>query len=277
MQTSVSLLAILGFGVASSALAEIISDLSTSPLDESRALSIKKEQFWRAVMESTDVKSVSKHVQLCDEADAFIEQLPPQNTYVHDKLREASMRLRRANEALLTQAVSTSEEAQKRLAEAGGGASWTDGVSFSNAFSSAIRMFVGEGDYFQRLAKDVANRQAETMPVLRGAANSLGGVLGDCRKVSSLGFDIHKYNIYNRGTPETPSSAKALADRFIEAARTTRQEFMALTMGPIHSLVKDTQGKAERPAATVVHAELEQQWQSFGMGSSQETEQLINM
>merc|ERR1719445_1102280 len=44
---------------------------------------------------------------------------------------------------------------RRRLLAADGGASWSDGVSFSNAFLYAIRMFVGEGDYLQRMVEPV--------------------------------------------------------------------------------------------------------------------------
>merc|ERR1719313_25624 len=60
-------------------------------------------------MESAEGKNVAKRVELCEEAEALASSLPAENTYVKAKLREASMRLRRASEALLSQSVRTSE------------------------------------------------------------------------------------------------------------------------------------------------------------------------
>jgi len=200
---------------------------------------------------------------------------------VQKKLLEASKRLREANEALQSQSRSTQDVADQKLNEdANSGWSWSfsweHGVSYSNAFSNARAKLVGDGDYSQKVAKDVADRQADVEPVLRSAASKLGDVLTNCRLVSSLSFDILKYDIYNRGVPKTPQEVKDISDKLIAAARITRQEFMGVTMGPVHSLVDDTQGKADRPTATVVRAQMD--INRFGSGSGDGiVENVINL
>lgn len=260
-----NLFALISFSMSS---AEIISDIGIttrpSAADENQAREIKKEKFWTSMVETTESTHVAEHLLLAAEAENLaLRHLEDKYSYVKEKLVEASKRLREANEALQLQSSDTKEVADKKLNENTGsgwnwGFSWENGLhlSYSNAFSDARARLVGDGDYSQKVAKDVADRQADVEPVLRSAASKLGDVLTNCRKVSSLGFDILKYDIYNKGVPKTPPEVKAISDKLIAAARITRQEFMGVTMGPVHSLVDDTQAKAERPAATVVRAEM---------------------
>jgi hypothetical protein len=250
--------------------AEIISDLSISAADESQARNIKKEKFWTSMVATTEGNHVAEHLKLAKEAeDLALWHLEDKYSYVQQKLVEAAKRLREANEALQAQSSSTNDVAEQKINEdANSGWSWSftweHGLSYSNAFSNARAKLVGDGEYSQSVAKDVADRQADVEPVLRSAANKLGDVLTNCRKTSSLSFDILKYDIYNKGVPKTPADVKAICDRLIEAARITRQEFMGVTMGPVHSLVGDTQSKTERPTATVVRAEMD--LNRFGSG-----------
>lgn len=262
--------------------AEIISDLSISGDDENKALGLKKEKFWTSMAATTEGTHVAEHLQLAKEAESLaLWHLPEKYDYVQKKLLEASKRLREANEALQSQSRSTQDVAEKKLNEdANSGWSWSfsweHGLSYSNAFSNARAKLVGDGDYSQKVAKDVADRQADIEPVLRSAASKLGDVLTNCRLVSSLSFDILKYDIYNRGVPKTPQEVKDISDKLIAAARVTRQEFMGVTMGPVHSLVDDTQGKAERPTATVVRASMD--INRFGSGSGDGiVENVINL
>lgn len=250
--------------------AEIISDLTISTGDESQALTIKKDKFWTSVLEPTTGTHVAEHLLLAKEAKTLAENLPKEFEYVQGKLLEAAQRLRDANDALQSQSSTAQDVAEKKLNEQptsswGLSFSWEHGLSYSNAFSHARNKFVGDGDYSSKVAKDVQDRQADIEPVLRGAASKLGNVLTNCRLVSSLSFDILKYDIYNKGVPKTTPEVKAMADRLIAAGRTTRQEFMGITMAPVHSLVDDTKSKTERPPATVVRAEMSVR--NFGDGS----------
>jgi len=268
--------------VLSSASAEIISDLGISSADESRALGIKKEKFWTSMVAPTAGTHVAEHILLAKEAQTLAEHLPKEYTYVAEKLLEASTRLRDANEALRSQSVTTQDVAEQKLNEDESSSwnpfsfSWEHGVSYSNAFSNARNKLVGNGDYSSKVGKDVRDRQADVEGLLRGAASKLGDVLKNCRLVSSLSFDILKYDIYNKGVPKTTPEVKAMADRLIAAGRITRQEFMGVTMGPVHSLVDDTQTKAQRPTATVIQAEMK--INSFGTGGGPGVmENIINL
>jgi len=260
---------LFAIALMTSTSAEIISDLTISSGDESQALAIKKEKFWTSVTEPTAGTHVAEHLLLAKEAKTLAEHLPKEFEYVQGKLLEAAQRLHDANEALQSQSSTTQEVAEKQLNEGsstwGFSFSWEHGLSYSNAFSHARNKFVGDGDYSSKLAKDVRDRQADIEPVLRGAASKLGSVLTNCRLVSSLSFDILKYDIYNKGVPKTTPEVKAMADRLIEAGKTTRQEYMGITMASVHSLVQDTQSRSERPTATVVQREMS--LHNFGGGS----------
>lgn len=269
------------FGCAST---EIISDvLSISSQDESQALSIKKEKFWTSMVASTEGTHVAEHLLLAMETKQLALSLPEEYSYVEQKLLEAARRLRQANEALESQSATAQGVAEQKLNEDASKSwswsfSWEHGISYSNAFSIARSKLLGDGEYSGKLAKDVRDRQADVEPVLRGAANKLGDVLTNCRLVSSLGFDILKYDLYNKGVPKTTPEVKAMADRLIAAARITRQEFMGVAMAPVHSLVDDTKGKVERPTATIVKAELEHKSFGFGSGSGPGvSENIINL
>lgn len=256
--------------VLSGASSEIISDLSISTDDQSNALNIKKEKFWSSVVEPTESTHVSEHIQLANEAKALAWSLPAEYDYVQQKLLEAARRLREANEALQAQSTTARDVAEQKIKEDASSTwswsfSWENGLSYSNAFSNARSKLVGDGDYSKKLAKDIQNRQADTEAILRSAANKLGDVLKNCRLVSSLSFDILKYDIYNKGVPKTTPEVKAMADRLIAAGRVTRQKFMGVTMGPVQSLVEDVQGKTERPTATVIRQEMS--IRNFGSGS----------
>merc|ERR1712196_473606 len=141
--------------------------------------------------------------------------LPQEYSYVEQKLLEAARRLRDANEALQSQSSVAQGVAEQKLNEDASSTwswsfSWENGLSYSNAFSNARNRLLGDGEYSSKLSKDVRDRQADVEPVLRGAANKLGDVLKNCRLVSSLGFDILKYDIYNKGVPKTTPEVKAM-------------------------------------------------------------------
>lgn len=276
-RTPASLVLVL-FLTLGSATAEYLSDISISPLDESRARGIKKEQFWSAMLDRAEDSLALARLSFCDEADALISQLPKENEFVQSKLGEAVEHLRRANKQLIAQSQGTREVAEQKTAEASAGGwswgwskswNWNDGLSFKNFWKHAAAELQEGGAYAQALGRDVADRQAEALPVLRGAADRLGGVLQACRQTSRLSFDVLKYDIYHRGVPKTPAAAKDVADKLIAAQRETRSEFLALSVAPVQSLVRDDQGKSVGAAATVVQAELEGVGSKrFGFGAS---------
>jgi len=278
MQMQMITLTLVAFVVFSNSIAsaEIISDLTISSGDESQALSIKKEKFWTSVAAPAEGTHISEHLLLAEEAKTLaLWRLDDKYSYVQEKLIEASKRLRAANEALKSQSTAAQDVAEQKIKEDESSGwswsfSWEHGLSYSNAFSNARAKLVGDGDFSNKVAKDVRDRQAEVEPVLRTAADKLGDVLTNCRLVSSLAFDILKYDIYNKGVPKTTPEVKAICDRLIAAARITRQEFMGVAMGPVHSLVDDTQGKAERPTATVVRAQMDLKRFGSGGGSGVE-------
>lgn len=256
--------------------AEIISDLTTSSIDEGKAREIKKDQFWQPLLDAAERMHVPEHLRLCSEAEARIAQLPAENEYVRSALSEVVMRLRRANEALLRQAVASSQVAEGKLAGPVGSGSGGSFLSGEDLFSRAVRHFVGERAYSDRLAKDVADRQTDVLPVLQGAAGMTSSVLEDSRLASKRSFDVLKYDIYNKGVPKTPKDAKDLAEALIDAAGKTRRQFTSFITTMVGEITRDFQGRKDSAATTVVQSALKKSLLSSSQ-STDSSEQLINL
>jgi len=239
---------------------DIISDLTGGSSDESRALEIKADKFWRSVLDAAEAMKMEEHLALYRDTETVIAGLPSENSYVREALSEALMRLQRADEMVLSQSVQSSGLAEERL-EAGPGAG-AGFLSFltggQNFLSQALKRFVDGGQYSERLMQHIKGRQADILPTLRGTAAITGNVLTDCRLTSKRSFDALKYDIYNKGVPKTPEEAKAIAHRLVDAAGATRRRFTQFIVGSVTSITRDEEEKSERPAATVVRTSLEE-------------------
>merc|ERR1719253_1276085 len=117
--------------------------------------------------------------------------------------------------------------------------------------SQALRRLVDGGRYSEQLVDHVGRRQADILPMLRGAADSTASVLSDCRTASKRSFDLLKYDIYNKGVPKTPEGAKKVAYRLVDAIGETRHRFMLFVTRAATSIAKDAGGKRDQAAATV--------------------------
>lgn len=239
------------------ATAEIISDITISEADEIGALQVKKERFWRPVMRAAEETNVDKHAQLYQDVEKEIATLPKENEYVRQALRESLDHLKSADQELLKNALQSSELASDRLAASDDGSSFSFFTGGQNFLKRAIRNFIDGGDYSEKVADQVEKRQAAILPLLRGAASSTGNILSDCRLSSKRGFDLRKYDIYNRGVPKTPESAKVLADRLIEAAGETRHRFTSSITTLVKGITRDVTEKQENAAAAVTQASLQ--------------------
>lgn len=233
---------------------DIISDLTGSSADESRALGIKTEQFWQPLLHAAGEASQESHLALYQEVESALQSLPAENTFVKEALAESLTRLQRADARLLAQAAMSSEVASEKLAEPAG---WESSFSFftggQSFLAQAVKRFVS-GEYGEQLDAQVRKRQMDVLPVLKEAASATSDVLGECRKATTLAFDILKYDIYNKGVPKTPTEVKTLANRLVEASGETRRRFSQLIRGTAAGLVKDAEGKREAPSATVTRA-----------------------
>merc|ERR1719433_1811610 len=185
------------------------SDLFTTT--EDRALDTKAEQFWQSVLTAAQ--------------DSGMETLPPENTYVREALNEALMRLKRADDVVLKQAMESSQLATAKLASPVG----STGMSF----------FLGGQNFSDRLIEHIGQRQADILPSLRVAASSAGNVLTDCRLASARSFDVLKYDIYEKDVPKTPETAKDLANRLIDAIGKRRQHFTGFITRMAESITRD--------------------------------------
>eukprot|EP00927_Polykrikos_kofoidii_P045551 TRINITY_DN3956_c0_g1_i2.p1 TRINITY_DN3956_c0_g1~~TRINITY_DN3956_c0_g1_i2.p1 ORF type:complete len:335 (+),score=52.61 TRINITY_DN3956_c0_g1_i2:76-1005(+) len=236
-----------------SGLGDILSDLTAPSTDVTRALELKSEQFWQPVLKSAEEINAKQHAKVYADVEAAISLLPKENEHVRGLLVESLDRLQRADEAILLQAASSAQVAQEQLF--GGAPSDTNFFSFltggQNFLSQAIRRFVGEGDYAERLLNHIQRRQADVLPMLRGAASVTGDVLKDTRTSSKLAFDVMKYDIYNRDVPKTPSIAKNVANKLVDAAGESRRYFMRSIIGTVDSLSRDVQGKDRSPSEIV--------------------------
>jgi len=236
---------------------DIISDIVTSAADESRALKMKSEQFWKpmqdAAVEAADLKKTFFAV---DDIEAAIANLDDEHQAVRKMLSEGLMHLRHAEDAVAVQAQQTSEVSEEESAAG----VWSESSPFSfltggqNYFSLAVRRFIGGGHYSERLGHQIQRRQASVLPALRGAQSSTGNVLKDSRLASKLGFDALKYDVYNRKVPKTPKAAVDAANRLVEAAGNVRHRFTNLLTSTVDSVARDSREKHHDAAATVTTA-----------------------
>lgn len=265
MATMLVLLFISGFPLTSGFDSEIISDIVSPIADERRALDIKSQQFWGEIQHSSlDTKNVN-HNAVYAEIEAAIAALPADNRHVHTLMSDALMRLRRADAAVLQQAVESSDLASDRLTTGGVSESvfsfMTGGQNF---LSLAIKRFVGGSDYGDRISTQVASRQGDILPALRGAASITPSVLDDCRMASKLSFDVLKYDIYNSGVPKTPEDTKTAANRLVDASGQTRHHFMQGITDIASALTKDTEEKDVNPSAKVTQTLLSDMHSKWG-------------
>jgi len=257
----------------SSVNGEIISDLVTSSMDESRALEIKAEQFWEPVLKAAQEAGIESHLALYADTEKVIASLSPDYTYVREALSEALLRLKRADDVVLKQAMESAELAVAQL----GAPAASSGMSFlfggQSFFRQALQRFIGGGQFSERLIDHIGQRQADILPALRGAAATTGNVLTDCRLASARSFDVLKYDIYNRGVPKTPESAKDVANRLVDAVGATRRHFTGFITKMADSIANDVKRKDEHPSVTVVQSSV----QSLDIHITTATEQLINL
>lgn len=232
---------------------DIISDITGSASDERRALEIKHEQFWQLVQKAAQDTHTDAHLQVYAEVETALSALPEANDHVRGLLSEALMRLRRADETVLRQAVESSDLASIKLTQ--GPPPGVSMFSFLNGgqsfLSLAIKRFVGGGTYSEQVSQQIASRQTDMLPALRGAASVTSNVLSDCRLASKLSFDVLKYDIYNKGVPKTPEDIKAAAYKLVDAASQTRHQFSQGIVGMANALATDAKEKHVDPSAKV--------------------------
>jgi len=271
----VAVLAICGSAGAS----DILSDLTISSADQGRALEIKSERFWQGLLNAAEGMKMEEHLALYTETESVIASLPKENTYVRDTLNDVLERLRRTDRALLLQRARSEELASDRLAAPAG----TQTASFSflsgeNIFSMALRRFVGEGEYSDKLTNHVKGRQVDILPLLQDTAASTGNILTDCRLATKGSFDVLKYDLYNKGVPKTPENAKVIAYRLVDASGETRKRFMNFVVGAVTGIAEDTKGKSDRAEVTVMQASLEKSSKAFAaVGGAGGAEMIINL
>merc|ERR1719486_303422 len=205
---------------------------------------------------------MEKHLERYADAETVINSLPPENEYVRQTLREALDHLKKADDVAFKQALSSSRVAKDKLdapCDTSGSpfSFFTGGLTAKNFMKNVLKQFVGGGHYPEKLVEHVEQRQADIMPVLRGAATVTGSILSDCRLASKRSFDVRKYDIYNKGVPKTPQIADDVADRIIEASGETRHRFTSSITDLVKGITRDVQEKQEDAAATVTKASLQ--------------------
>lgn len=240
------------------ATAEVISDITGSEMDFVSALQVKKERFWRPVMRAVEETNVDKHTQLFKDVECELATLPTENEYVRQALRESMDHLKAADKLSASDKLAADKLASDKLAAAhDSGSSFSFFTGGQNFLKTAIRRFIDGGDYSEKVSDQVSKRQADILPLLRGAASSTGNILSDCRLASKRGFDVRKYDIYNHDVPKTPESAKVLADRLIEAAGETRHRFTSSITAMVKGITRDVEEKQEDAAVTVTRESLQ--------------------
>lgn len=236
--------------------AEIISDITTSETDEFSALQLKVEQFWTPVLNAAQEVKMDIHVELYAEVEAVLQGLPAETTYVRTALSKALDHLKKADEVLFEHALKSTNVAKDKLGEPCDMSSTpfsflTGGQNF---LKTALKRFISGGTYSEKLVEHVGKRQADILPVLRGAAFNAGNILSDCRLASKWSFDVRKYDIYNDDVPETPEDAKLVADRIIDASSETRHHFTKSITDMVTGISRDVREKHQDASVTMTHA-----------------------
>lgn len=282
MSSCTAPMAKLAFILLLQAGADIISDITYSESDETSALQVKAELFWKPILSAADDVNMVKHLEVYAEVEDAIKKLPAENEYVRQTLREALDHLKSADDASFKQALASKNLAEEKLDvpcdTSGSGFSFLTGGQ--NFLKTAYQRFVGGGHYPEKLLQHIEQRQADILPVLRGAAGVTGSILSDCRLASKKGFDVRKYDLYNKGVPKTPQFADDAADRIIDAAGETRHRFTRSITDMVNGITRDVQEREEQPAATVtkasvkgLHAKIVQAEREF---SSKKTKSLLS-
>jgi len=250
------LILLISLPMAGAFESEILSDIMTPVADERRALEIKSDQFWEVIKKAAQETKIDEHLPVYAEAEAALKDLPAENDHVRGLLEEALLRLRRADETVLQQAVESREIADEKLASGPGAGSMFSSfmTGGQNFLSLAVKKFVGGGEYTGKVEQQISGRQADILPTLRGAASRTSDVLGDCRLSSKLSFDLLKYDIYNKGVPKTPAAAKAAAYKLVDASGQTRHNFMQGIVGMANAIKKDVEEKYVAPSAKVTQS-----------------------
>jgi len=240
------------------AAADIISDITISESDETSALQIKAELFWKPVLNAAEDVKMEKHLGVYADAEAVIKKLPSENEYVRKTLQEALDHLKIADDASFKHALASKRIAKDKMdkpCDAFGEFNFfTAGQNF---LRTSLQRFIGGGRYPEKLLKHVEERQADILPVLRGAADVTGDILTNCRLATKKSFDIMKYDIYNKNVPKTPKYAEDIADRIVDASRETRSRFTRGITDVVKGITRDFQEKQEDPAATVTKASVQ--------------------
>lgn len=249
---------------------EYISDLTVDPQDETKALKIKADQFWKSVLEAAQSAKIEERSQLYTDVESVIADLSSKHEYVKQALTESLSHLRNADHLVLLEAVqsATLASGQLRTPISGSGKaafSFSSGGQWLSIFRDSLRSFANEGRYSERLVQLVEQRQTDVLPTLQGQLAITSDVLSDCRIASKRGFDVLKHDIYDksllRGSRKTPEQAKAVANRLIDAAGDTRHRFMTFIIGTVRGIARDAEGKYDGAAVTVTRASIEAQMQ----------------
>merc|ERR1719491_436866 len=93
--------------------------------------------------------------------------------------------------------------------------------------------------------KKMQQRTAAMLPRLRGAAKATGDVLTDTRQATQRGFDVLKYDLYQKGAPKTPEAAKNVAQRIVKAAMEDREKIIHPIINASGDMTSDTRTEDE--------------------------------
>jgi len=261
-------------------VAEVISDLAdvvvTSQTDERLGLEAKAEEFWRGVLGAAEGMKLAEHLELYARVEKVLAELPPENDNVRKTLAESLALLRRADDRVLSQGMASSGVAAERLAAPAGEQAWSFFSAGQNFLNLALKRFVAGGQFPERLAEHVRQRQGDILPLLKGAADSGGSVLSDTRLASKLAFDALKSDIYTKGAPKTPQAAKDVAYALVDAAAETRRRYLAFITQSAEAIARDASGQRESASAVTARARIAAMQAKWGEGGGV-TEQVVNL
>lgn len=199
-------------------------------------LKVRKDGFWQALINATP-RQVPEQFCLCSRARNVVASIPEENHAVKSLLAECVDHLQSATNVLLAQSIRSIQIAEGNLSDPG---------LCSSDLPAMVQRLKGDDGYPKQLVLDMNCRQEKILPVLH--ETKAGNVLEDCRLASRRGFDVLKYDIYNRGVPKTPANAKEMAQELIDAAGNTRRQFTSFVTELALGLASDARDASDHVA-----------------------------
>mmetsp|Transcript_58805 Transcript_58805/g.127214 ORF Transcript_58805/g.127214 Transcript_58805/m.127214 type:complete len:278 (-) Transcript_58805:216-1049(-) len=167
-----------------------------------------------------------KHMELYEDAEAVLKQLPAGDARVHAALSRALNSVRRADAAVLAMALDSAETVKIKPSLRSGSTQWASIIEAQGLFSVAVSCFLDANDSSPGLTQTVLDRKGELLPSLREQAST------------DISQDVTEAARNTRiviNTPDVNPNAKSVAYRLMAVVRQAKKDHMKLIFsGQLH-------------------------------------------